>query len=127
MRLFFVAKPNLFSPFSQNFVQSILDKDPNANIIVAGDHNEYTQTRSVFAAFDGDVTELARAAGVPDVERYTYLYDQNSQQLDHAFASSAVVARGGVLVEHVHVNSWAASESARASDHDPSVARVQVC
>ena len=79
------------------FVGDILAIDPEANIIVAGDFNEYTQTRSVFAAFDGVVTELDGAAGVPDVERYTYLYDQNSQQLDHAFASSAVVARGGVL------------------------------
>ena len=85
------------------------------------------QTRAVFAPFDGLLTELDEASGVPDVERYTYLYDQNSQQLDHAFASSAVVARGGVLVEHVHVNTWAASQSAQASDHDPSVAGVQVC
>ena len=54
--------------------------------------------REVLRMLDG-------AAGVPDVERYTYLYDQNSQQLDHVFASSAVIERGGVRVEHVHVNS----------------------
>ena len=66
------------------------------------------------------------AADVPPVERYTYVFDQNSQQLDHVFASSSVIARG-VAVEHVHVNNWAASMSARASDHDPSVGRLKLC
>ena len=108
-------------------MQDVLSLDPDANIIVGGDCNEYVQTRAVFAPFDGLLTELDEASGVPDVERYTYLFDQNSQQLDHVFASSAVIERGGVRVEHVHVNSWAASESARASDHDPSVAQVKVC
>ena len=95
-------------------------------MIVAGDCNEYAQTRSVFAPLDGLLTELDVAADVPTVERYTYVFDQNSQQLDHVFASSSVIARG-VAVEHVHVNNWAASMSARASDHDPSVAQVKVC
>ena len=112
---------------SQKFVKDLLKKDPGAHIVLAGDCNEFFQTRSVYAPFAGLLTEADEAAGVPAVERYTYLFDQNSQQLDHVFASSVVIERGGVRVEHVHVNSWAASESARASDHDPSVAQVKVC
>ena len=107
-------------------MQDLLSLDPDANVIVGGDCNEYVQTRAVFAPFDGLLTELDEASGVPDVERYTYLFDQNSQQLDHLFVSSAIVARG-TGVEHVHVNNWAASVGARASDHDPSVAQVRVC
>ncbi|CDO71685.1 hypothetical protein BN946_scf184915.g29 [Trametes cinnabarina] len=109
------------------FIQSLLALDPHATVIVGGDCNEYVQTRAVFAPFDGLLTELDGAAGVPPVERYTYLFDQNSEQLDHLFVSNAVVRRGGLAVEHVHVNNWAPSLSARASDHDPSVARVKVC
>ncbi|KAI9058193.1 DNase I-like protein [Trametes sanguinea] len=109
------------------FIKSLLSLDPNASIIVGGDCNEYVQTRAVFAPFDGLLTELDGAAGVPPVERYTYLFDQNSEQLDHLFVSDAVLQRGGIAVEHVHVNNWAPSLSARASDHDPSVARVKVC
>nr|VWP01052.1 Small G-protein Ras2 [Ganoderma boninense] len=109
------------------FVKSLLKLDPNANIIVAGDCNEYTQTRSVFAAFDGLLTEVDVTANIPDVERYTYLFDQNAEQLDHMFVSSAIAARGGIAVEHVHVNNWAASLSVRASDHDPSVAQLKIC
>ena len=107
-------------------MQDLLSLDPDANIIVGGDCNEYVQTRAVFAPFDGLLTELDEASGVPDVERYTYLFDQNSQQLDHLFVSRAIVARG-TGVEHVHVNNWAASVGARASDHDPSVAEVRIC
>ncbi|KAI0373889.1 DNase I-like protein [Pilatotrama ljubarskyi] len=108
------------------FVKSLLALDPNANVIVGGDCNEYVQTRAVFAPFAGLLTEADEAAGVELIERYTYLFDQNSEQLDHLFVSDAIVGRG-VKVEHVHVNNWAPSVSARASDHDPSVAQVRVC
>ncbi|KAI0755143.1 DNase I-like protein [Daedaleopsis nitida] len=108
------------------FVKSLLKKDPFANVVVAGDCNEYAQTRAVFAPLDGLLLELDGLSGVPPVERYTYLYDQNSQQLDHMFVSPALALRG-TKIEHVHVNNWAASYSARASDHDPSVAQVRMC
>ncbi|GBE87792.1 hypothetical protein SCP_1200160 [Sparassis crispa] len=109
-----------------NFVESILIQDVNASIIIGGDMNEYIQTRTVFAPFVGLLTDINDAAGVPQEERYTYVYDQNMQEIDHVFLSAAV-ARRAPLVEHVHVNTWAASLSARASDHDPSVAKVWVC
>ena len=73
------------------------------------------------------LTEADVAADVPDVERYTYLFDQNSEQLDHMFVSPAIANRGGVRVEHVHVNNWAPAITARGSDHDPSVAQLRIC
>ncbi|ETW81750.1 hypothetical protein HETIRDRAFT_125191 [Heterobasidion irregulare TC 32-1] len=108
------------------FVKSILNLDPRASILLAGDFNEYAQTRSVFSAFDGVLFEADELANVPLVERYTYVFDQNSEALDHVFVSAAV-ARRGIKVEHVHVNNWSPSLDARASDHDPSVARVRIC
>lgn len=110
----------------QNFVKSLLKLDPLANIIVAGDWNEYIQTRSVYAAFTGLLLEVDDLAGIPAAERYTYVYDNLNEQLDHVFVSPVMALRR-VEAEHVHVNSWAASLSAKTSDHDPSVARVRVC
>ena len=112
---------------SQKFVKDLLKKDPGAHIVLAGDCNEFFQTRSVYAPFAGLLTEADEAAGVPAVERYTYLFDQNSQQLDHMFVSLAIANRGGVRVEHVHVNNWAPAITARGSDHDPSVAQLRIC
>ncbi|KAF9527532.1 Endonuclease/exonuclease/phosphatase [Crepidotus variabilis] len=109
-----------------NFVQQILNKDPNANVVVAGDFNEYIQTRSVYKALTSLLTDIDEVAGIPEVERYSYVYDQNSQQLDHALVSSALKYRGAQF-EHIHVNNWAPTLSARISDHDPSVGRIYLC
>jgi predicted extracellular nuclease len=111
---------------TQAFIQSILALDPSASIILAGDFNEYTFTRSVFASLDNLMFEADVLANITPVERYTYVFDQNTEQLDHIFVSSAVAKRG-VEVEHVHVNNWQRVIEDRASDHDPSVVRVRVC
>jgi predicted extracellular nuclease len=55
--------------------------DEDANVVIAGDFNEFTQTRSVFAPFDGMLTEIDENSGLDPVERYTYIFDQNCQQL----------------------------------------------
>ncbi|KAF8176985.1 Endonuclease/exonuclease/phosphatase [Pholiota molesta] len=108
------------------FVSSLFKANPLANIILAGDFNEYLQTRSVYKPILSLLTDIDEAAGIPPVERYSYVYDQNSEQLDHVLVSPAVKLRG-VNFEHVHVNTWAPTLSARVSDHDPSVGRIRVC
>ena len=100
--------------------------DPLANIIVAGDFNEFIQTRSAFAAFNGIAFEVDDLAGLAPEEKYTYVYGNLMEQLDHMFVSPVMALRK-VEVEHVHVNSWAPSYDDKTSDHDPSVARVRVC
>ena len=86
----------------------------------------HVEPRSAFAAFNGIALEVDALAGLADTERYTYVYDNLMEQLDHMFVSPAVALRK-VEVEHVHVNSWAPSYDDKTSDHDPSVARVRVC
>ncbi|KAG5716733.1 hypothetical protein E4T56_gene16112 [Termitomyces sp. T112] len=110
------------------FVQSILKVDPNANILVGGDFNEWSQAREVFKPLiDVPLTE-AVPLGVPEVERYSYVFDQNCGALDHVFASKALVScRTGVTFEHVHVNTWANATDTRISDHDPSVGLINLC
>lgn len=68
--------------------------------------------------------DLDAVAGVKDVERYTYLFDMSSQQLDHMFVSKALIKKA--KYEHVHINTWV-EFAAQISDHDPSVAQLDVC
>jgi predicted extracellular nuclease len=68
--------------------------------------------------------DLDEVTGLDPKERYTYLFDMNCQQLDHMFVSKAV--RKGAEFEHVHVNTWA-TYAGQISDHDPSVARLNIC
>ncbi|KAF9046318.1 Endonuclease/exonuclease/phosphatase [Panaeolus papilionaceus] len=108
------------------FVKSLLAKNPLANIVVAGDFNEYIQTRSVYKPLTALLTDIDEVAGIPEVERYSYVFDQNSQQLDHALVSLAIRLRGAEF-QHVHVNNWSPTLSARISDHDPSAGRIRLC
>src|SRR5262249_11331159 len=55
---------------------------------------------------------------LPPEERYTYVFEGNSQVLDHILASNGLMP--GVEYDVVHVNSEFAVQ---ASDHEPEVAR----
>lgn len=109
-----------------NFTKSILALDKDASIVTAGDWNEFVFAPSVFGGVAGVLHDLDEVAKVPAVERYTYAFNANSEQLDHIFISSALADRGA-KVDHVHVNTHAVSFKARISDHDPSVYQVNVC
>lgn len=61
---------------------------------------------------------------IDELERYTYQFDMNAQQLDHMFVSDSLAKK--IKYEHIHVNTWP-EFAAQVSDHDPSVARVDVC
>ncbi|XXG97534.1 hypothetical protein Hte_003839 [Hypoxylon texense] len=109
-----------------SFVSQILAEDPSAYILTIGDYNEFAFAQPVadFAALSG-LQDLDAAAGIPATERYTYLYDMNSQELDHVFVSPALAAAVQGF-EHLHVNTWVPYDDA-TSDHDPSVAKFDIC
>ena len=60
---------------------------------------------------------------LPEAERSTYVYQGNSQILDHIIVSPALA--DGAEIEVIHVNSEFPA-SARASDHDPVIARFRL-
>ncbi|KAI1471567.1 endonuclease/exonuclease/phosphatase family protein [Daldinia caldariorum] len=109
------------------FVASILSEDPAAAVVALGDFNEFAFAAPVasFGSRSG-LADLDEAAGVPPAERYTYLYDMNAQELDHVFVSPALARAQRTRFEHVHANTWAAYAD-MTSDHDPSVARFDIC
>ena len=72
------------------------------------------------------LVDLDEAAGLEPTERYTYLFDMNSQQLDHMFVSAGTVSKAQPLLEHLHLNTWQNYDD-QVSDHDPSVAKFNLC
>lgn len=109
-----------------SFIAAILAEDSNAAVINAGDYNEFAFVgpMETFTEVSG-LRDLDEVANIPKFERYTYVFRQNSQQLDHMHVSPRI-AEGEVGFEHVHVSSWV-SFADQVSDHDPSVARLDVC
>ncbi|THV64736.1 DNase I-like protein [Aureobasidium pullulans] len=108
-----------------NFVADILAEDKNANIIAAGDFNEFAFVEPLenFLAIS-NLRDMDEAANIPQLERYTYLFDMNSQELDHMYISQALKPKA--QYEHVHINTWV-TLAEQISDHDPSVAKLNVC
>ncbi|MFC0596971.1 endonuclease/exonuclease/phosphatase family protein [Streptomyces palmae] len=101
-----------------SFVKELLAADPKADVVVAGDLNDYQFSPALHALTEGGVlTDLVNR--LPREERYGYVYNGNSQVLDHVLTS-----RGLSRVDYdiVHVNAEFADQ---ASDHDPQVVRIK--
>ena len=102
----------------RGFVDQILAADKHTNVIVAGDLNDYPFSPAVQTlAAGGALTDLI--ATVPEAERYSYVFEGQSQVLDHILASNAP---RGVDYDVVHVNAEFADQ---ASDHDPQIVRFR--
>jgi hypothetical protein len=106
------------------FVKQILDADPQANVVLAGDFNDYQFSQPIKTLTDdgGTLTDLINT--LPVDERYTYVFNGISQVLDHIFVSRPLLNAGANAVQYdvIHVNS---EFSDQASDHDPQVVRIR--
>ncbi|HCW89084.1 MAG TPA: hypothetical protein DHU56_03360, partial [Marinobacter sp.] len=100
------------------FVDERLSADPQARIAVVGDLNEFefiSPVRDILGERLHNTT-----AALPASERYSFIFQGNSQQLDHILLSDAL--NQAPEFEIVHVNSEFADTPERASDHDPLLA-----
>jgi uncharacterized protein len=107
-----------------DFVDQILAKDKNAKVVVLGDINdfEFSETTSILEG--GVLTSLMDF--LPPEERYSYVFEGNSQTLDQILLSNRGLLQGSEHPEFdvVHLNSEFA-DAIQASDHEPSVVRMK--
>jgi predicted extracellular nuclease len=101
-----------------DFVAQIESADPDASVIVDGDLNDFEFSDTVHILENGVLSDLMDT--LPLNERYSYVFEGNSQTLDHILLSSALMSRTFAF-DPVHVNAEFADQ---ASDHDPSVVRI---
>lgn len=110
----------------RTFVEQIVAVDPDAFVVVAGDLNDFafSPPLRVLSGSDRVLVDLAEEL-LPEREIYSYIYEGNSQALDHIFASRGLVERGDPTVEYVHrYSEYLYGE--RQSDHDPVLARFRL-
>jgi predicted extracellular nuclease len=103
-----------------DFVDSILAADSNANVIVLGDLNDFEFSQTVSILEGGVLHALMKT--LPENERYSYVFEGNSQSLDHIVVSDHLFGNP-FTYDPVHVN---AEFFDQLSDHDPQVARFVV-
>ncbi len=101
-------------------VDALLADDPEANVVVLGDLNtfEFTDELTEDLPGVGDERVLTNLIdALPGDEAYTFVFQGNSQVLDHIFVTDSLV--DGAEIDIVHVNN---DFPAFASDHEPVVA-----
>jgi hypothetical protein len=103
-----------------DFARDIQRADPLSNYVVLGDLNDFEFSETVQILQGLQMLDLYYL--LPPNERYSYVFEGNSQALDHILASPALLFP---LPEYdsVHVNSEFHDQQ---SDHDPQVARFKV-
>ena len=100
------------------FVEDLLAVDPNANIIVMGDMNDFPWSLPMKTLQGDTLINLVSTLAIN--EQYTYIYDGNSQVLDQIFASKNLYAAlESVNILHVNCEFYYRD---RLSDHDPVLA-----
>ncbi|MEU8543853.1 endonuclease/exonuclease/phosphatase family protein [Streptomyces sp. NPDC048717] len=102
------------------FVAKLLAADSGARVVSLGDFNDYQFSPALQTLTkDGVLRDLVNE--LPASERYSYVYQGNSQVLDHILVSPAFKTQQ-TRYDVVHINSEFAVQ---ASDHDPQVVRVK--
>ncbi|MBM6579138.1 endonuclease/exonuclease/phosphatase family protein [Microvirga sp. BT689] len=109
------------------YVDDLLADDANANIVVLGDMNDFSWSdplKTLDGTFGGGQQVLWNMADefiANPADRTDYVFEGNSQSLDHIYVSAAMRARMEAL-DILRINSEFDIEQ-RASDHDALVAR----
>ncbi|MGV9453325.1 endonuclease/exonuclease/phosphatase family protein [Streptomyces sp. NPDC003635] len=103
------------------FVKDILDTQKNADVVTLGDINdfEFSETTKILES-DGALWSAVKS--LPRSERYSYVYQGNSQVLDQILVSPSIRRGCDLEYDSVHIN---AEFNDQISDHDPQVLRFK--
>jgi predicted extracellular nuclease len=102
------------------FVSDLESANPRANVVVLGDLNDFDFSQTLRILKGDELVNLMDT--LPLSERYSYVYEGNSEVLDQILVSEPLL-QGKPAYDSVHVNAEFADQ---ASDHDPQVARLRV-
>jgi uncharacterized protein len=105
-----------------NYVDNLLVTDAAAHVVVLGDLNEF-EFLSPLDILKGGISPVLTnlIETLPDNERYSYIFEGNSQTLDHILVSNNLAERAEL--DAVHINSEFFNQ---ASDHDPLITRLNL-
>ncbi|MFJ8080380.1 endonuclease/exonuclease/phosphatase family protein [Streptomyces sp. NPDC096205] len=101
------------------FVKDVLAVQKNANVVVLGDINDF-EFSGTAKVLEGDGELWSAIKSLPRSERYSYVYQGNSQVLDQILISPGIRRGCDFEYDSVHVNS---EFNDQISDHDPQVLR----
>ena len=101
-----------------DFIAELIAVNPDSRLVVLGDLNDFQFSNPVRLLAGENLENLILT--LPPEERYTYIYEGNSQALDHILVSESLMD-DLISVNIFHINSEF-EYSDRFSDHDPLIA-----
>lgn len=104
------------------FVADAKTQNPEANIVIVGDFNDYEFSRTFDILEKDFLFNLVRHHDQGD--RFSYFHHGNNQSLDNIVLSTNLKDR--YLFDMVHVNSPFMVHHGRASDHDPLIVQLDL-
>ncbi len=115
------------------YVDSLLASDPDAQIMVAGDFNTFEWTDELLEDVPGPEPALNNLVPINDKSPdeglhlgqegfYSFIFDGNSQMLDHFFVTSSLLPSAKFDVVHLNVDFPRTFINTTASDHEPLLA-----
>ena len=120
--------------WNAHLVDQILERDPEAYVVVLGDLNDYYDSRPLRALMEGSTPGgrlIHTLDGVEREERYSFIYQGVSQLLDHVLVTPSL-AEYLEWATPLHINADYplprpdTPDPHRCSDHDPVVAMFRL-
>nr|WP_185907821.1 endonuclease [Psychrobacillus soli] len=105
-----------------DFIDEGLAKNPDLNIVVAGDMNDFEFTPALETLKGGVLTNMVDK--VPVEDRFSYFFQGNNQVLDHILVSNNLV--NATVADMIHINANFTDAQGRASDHDPVLVQIDL-
>ncbi|MBE4736188.1 MULTISPECIES: endonuclease/exonuclease/phosphatase family protein [Streptomyces] len=103
------------------FVKEILAKERNADVIALGDINDFEFSKTA-ELLEDDGALWSAVKSLPRSERYSYVFQGNTQVLDQILISPSIRRSCDFTYDSVHTN---AEFHDQISDHDPQVLRFK--
>jgi predicted extracellular nuclease len=110
-----------------DYVASLLRVHKRARVVVAGDLNTFEFTNDLVDLLPGSdriLKDLVRE--IREDDAYSFIFDGNSQLLDHIFATRSLLDGARFDVVHLNTDFPRLLGDVAASDHEPLIARFSM-
>ncbi|MDO5725630.1 MAG: S-layer homology domain-containing protein, partial [Tissierellia bacterium] len=116
------TKRNKQAEVIRDFVKEILKIEPDALVAVMGDMNDFEFSNTLEIMKEAPLVNMIDR--LPENEKYSYVFQGNSQVLDHILLSNEAAKYAGENVDILNINAEFGVAQGRASDHDPVLVKL---
>ncbi len=104
-----------------HYVNGLQQNDPNAKIGILGDFNDTDGSPAQQVYANGGLQDLNTKEAADS--RYTYVFEGNSESLDHTIGTASFFDAGQFSTVHLNAEY---QDAVRESDHDPSLTLLEL-